>query len=191
MNKNAKAKNTNVTIPCDVCSFVGKTATDYMKHIEDHNKEKVESILPCELCDYKARSANSFKVHIETAHGIKVKDAVYKDTHKSDEEFRFVKSDGRKVKSGPCVFWNRKYDDHSCRFEHKNISPCRYQQWCNKPECKFYHDASLGKFPFLGLRPRTFQSTHLQSHQPQQHHRRQVYQQGQQGPRRQGGNPRF
>ena len=176
LNKNAKAKNTNVTIPCDVCSFVGKTAAEYMKHIEDHNKEKAESILPCELCDYKARSAQSFKLHIETAHGIKVKDAINKDAQKPDEEFRFAKSGGRKVKLGLCVFWNQgfcKYDALNCRFEHKNISPCRYQERCNKPDCKFYHDASLGKFLFLGSRTRTFQSPQLQ---PRYRHHQQAYQ---------------
>ena len=40
INKNVKAKNSNVVISCDICSFVGKTASDYMKHIEEHNKEK-------------------------------------------------------------------------------------------------------------------------------------------------------
>ena len=72
-NKNVKSKNGNVTIPCDLCSFVGKTASDYMKHIENHNKDKTSISLPCDMCDYVAKSVDTFKLHIETAHGIKVK----------------------------------------------------------------------------------------------------------------------
>ena len=160
-NKNAKAKNDHVSIPCDVCKFIAKTTTEFMKHVEDHNKERMETSLPCELCDYKARTSNNFKEHIETAHGIKVRNST-SSSHKN------VKS-----KLGLCVFWNRgscNFDDETCRFEHKNIEACRFQERCYKPECKFFHEPSLGKFPFLGLHRNAVQSPnhHRRHHQQDQ-----------------------
>ena len=162
-NSNKNAKKSSISIPCDACSFVGKTASEFMKHIEDHNKQKQDTLLPCDLCDYKARSASSFKEHIEIAHKMKV------DKNSSESEWKQNRTNNinnRKV--GLCVFWNRgscKYDDVSCRFEHKNILPCTYQERCYKAECKFYHEPTTGKFPFLGMRPRV---PHPPRHQPRQ-----------------------
>ena len=148
-SKITKAKNSNVVIPCDICSFVGKTALDYIKHIEEHNREKADNTLPCELCDYKAKSASTFKEHIESVHGIKVNGT------SKQSSFRTVNSKKNIKKKGFCVYWNRgrcNFNDRTCFYEHKNIPACRFQDRCYKPDCKFYHDASLGKFPFLELR---------------------------------------
>ena len=49
LNKNSKAKNANVKIPCDLCNFVGKSASDYTKHIQEHDKEDSGKSLPCDL----------------------------------------------------------------------------------------------------------------------------------------------
>lgn len=177
-NKNTKAKNDTVKIPCDLCQFVGKSASDYMKHIEEHNKPAIS--LSCDLCDFKTNNAERFKLHIETAHGMKVK----KDVSTRNDR-----------KNGFCVYWNRGYcnfGDAKCFFQHKNIPACRFQERCSKPECNFYHKPSLGKFPFLGRSSRAMP-------RPHQHHRRQGHQQGyqqghqqdQQVPRQQGGNQRF
>jgi hypothetical protein len=173
-NKNTKAKN-EVIIPCDLCQFVGKSASDYMKHIEEHNKPAIS--LPCDLCDFKANNAERFKLHIETAHGMKVK---------KDEPTK-QSNNGNVKKTGFCVYWNRghcSFGDDKCFFEHKNIPACRFQERCYKPECNFYHERSLGKFPFLGRGSRAMP-------RPYQHHHRQEHQQGQQVPRQQGGSQRF
>ena len=146
-SKNAKAKNSNVVIPCDICSFVGKTALDYIKHIEEHNREKADNTLPCELCDYKAKSASTFKEHIEAVHGIKVNGTSKKDSFRTVDRKNHIK------KKGFCVYWNRghcNFDDRTCFYEHKNIPACRFQDRCYKSGCKFYHDV-VGKFPFLEL----------------------------------------
>ena len=157
-NSNKNNKNGNVTIPCDVCSFVGKTAADYMKHIEEHNSTEPETLLPCELCDYKARTSRNFKEHIESAHGVKIKE---KSTYEE------VKQKNVSNKSGYCIHWNRghcKFDDMKCNFIHRNIPPCKFQERCYKPECKFFHDRGLGMFPFLGSGP-------LPPHLQRQHNR--------------------
>ena len=50
-----------------MCNFTAKTAGDFMKHVEEHNRENEDSSLPCELFDYRARTAQNFKEHIEIA----------------------------------------------------------------------------------------------------------------------------
>ena len=156
-----------------MCSFVGKTAADVMKHIEEHNKKGIETCLPCELCDYKAKTSQNFKEHIEKAHGVKINKNV---------RFEEVTNKDIKSKSGYCIYWNRghcNFQDRKCRFIHQNIPACRYQERCSKPECKFFHDPSLGKFPFLGMRPRTENPPQVH---PQRPHPQQQWQHAQQGP---------
>ena len=179
-NKNVKTKSSNVVIPCDICSFVGKTASDYMKHIEEHNKEKSDPTLPCELCDYKAKSATNFKEHLEVAHGIKLNGPLKQRTEHGNAErvegfgmanasFKTVSHKNNRTKKGFCVFWNRGhcyYDNNTCFYEHKNIPACRFQERCRRSDCKFFHEEGLGKFPFLRSRnyPTKIQFQNHQSH---------------------------
>ena len=102
--------------------------------------------LTCDICDANLDSQGAFKVHIEDVHGLKVR-------HNGQN----------RKKSGYCVYWNRghcKYSDDKCFYEHKKIPTCRYQERCNRDDCKFFHEARLRKFPFLASRP--FQGFRLQ-----------------------------
>ena len=135
LKKETKSKCAYVAIPCDLCSFKCKTASDYMKHIEEHGKSKPVS---CNMCDFSTKSADILKKHVEKTHMTKVAEKV-KNIQKS----------------GYCVYWNRghcNFDVNKCRYEHKDIPPCKFQERCKKPDCKFFHEYSLGRFPFLGSR---------------------------------------
>ena len=119
--------------------------------------------MPCELCDYKAKSASNFKEHIEVAHGIKLNGALKQRTERgntarvegfgmANDSFNTVFHKDNRKKKGFCVWWNRghcHYDDNTFFYEHKNIPACRFQERCSRSDCKFYHEADLGKFPFL------------------------------------------
>ena len=71
--KQSNNKQDNVTIPCDLCKFVSKSTSDYLKHIETHNSEKRKVELTCDICDKKVDGQEAFKVHIEDVHGLKVR----------------------------------------------------------------------------------------------------------------------
>ena len=63
-------------------------------------------------------------------------------------------------KSGKfCIHWNRgfcRFSDTRCSYLHKEIPPCRFNMQCLRPDCKYYHDKTSGKYPFLGASPQRF-----------------------------------
>ena len=50
-----------------------------------------------------------------------------------------------------CIQWNRGHCtfDTKCRFAHEEMVACNFAEGCSRMECKFWHAASTGKFPFL------------------------------------------
>ena len=153
-----KTTKTSVQIPCDVCDFSSISASDFLNHIKTHEKPEENTCIPCDLCDYNAPSIEIFKSHIGNA-------------HKNNQQQNNLKSDFRGnsvVKHSPpntgrfnkfdrlCLHWNRgrcKYPDNECRFRHEEIPPCRFQGRCNRNDCRYFHERSTGRFPFLASPP--------------------------------------
>ena len=87
------------------------------------------------------KSAEDFKDHLRQKHGrgSQLSSRTYpdKNTFKSNKL---------------CVHWNRghcRFTESTCRFVHKEIPACRYQENCTKYSCLYYHEPRTGKFPFL------------------------------------------
>ena len=57
-----------------------------------------------------------------------------------------------KKSNGTCIFWNKgycKFSEENCRYVHQEIAYCKFQEQCARNDCRFYHHAGSGKFPFL------------------------------------------
>ena len=125
-----------------MCDFTSKSADDYIKHIEIKHQKKDESIkeYACDRCDYKGRSEGQFKTHLEVAHKLNVGG--------------FTNVSHSKKSKNLCISWNQGHCTYGqrCRFEHNEIPPCMFKDRCAKADCKYWHEASTGKFPFLGYR---------------------------------------
>ena len=125
-----------------MCSFTSVSADDYIKHIEaKHQKERVdEKKYACGRCDYEASVEAQFKTHLEVAHKLNVGG--------------FTKVSYSKNSKNPCINWNRgQCNFDNCKFEHKEIPACRFNNRCSRADCTFWHEEFTGKFPFLAYRP--------------------------------------
>ena len=146
-----KTKQNAVVIPCDICNFKSSSAEDFIQHIENKHqsnttKSTEKPVYECGKCDYKSSGEDQFKKHLELAHKLNVGG-------------RKTQMKSRKL----CINWNRGHCLFSdCRYAHEEIEACKFNRRCSRPDCKFWHEAQSGKFPFLDSRqlfPRkTFQS---------------------------------
>ena len=149
-NKSApkKTKQNGVEIPCDICKFKSTSAEDFIKHIEikhqsNTTKSREKPVYECGKCDYKSTGEDQFKKHLEVAHKLNVGG-------------RKTQMKSRKL----CINWNRGHClfNTDCRYAHEEIEACKFNRRCSRPDCKFWHEAQSGKFPFLDSRqlfPRT------------------------------------
>ena len=133
------SKQNYVEIPCDLCKFKSTSAEDFIKHIENKHQEKPEnsSAYDCDKCDFKGKGEDQFKKHLGTAHNLNV------GGWKTPQHNR---------SSRPCINWNRGqcgYDESKCRYDHVEIIRCLFKERCSRSDCRFWHERSSGKFPFL------------------------------------------
>ena len=125
-----------------MCSFTSVSADDYIKHIETKHQKKSADVkeYACGRCDFKGNLEAQFKTHLEVAHNLNVGE--------------FTKVSYSKNSKNPCLKWNRGHCNFdNCRFEHKEIPACRFNNRCSRVDCTFWHEEFTGKFPFLAFRP--------------------------------------
>ena len=86
--------------------------------------------------DFEARSEEQFKKHLGIAHELNAGGFT-----------KVSYSQPKKL----CIQWNRGHCtfDTKCRFAHEEMVACNFAEGCSRMECKFWHAASTGKFPFL------------------------------------------
>ena len=131
-------------IPCDICKFIASSTTMYVKHIETKHQTKdnasntEESCFSCDKCNFTAVTEREFKSHLEHTHRLRVKE---------NRQNSMMNTEARL-----CIYWNRGRCSYGqqCKFIHKDIPACTFQNRCNRSDCKFWHEATTGKFPFLG-----------------------------------------
>ena len=58
---NYKTSKISVEIPCDICDFTSSSVSDFLKHIEIHEKEEESVTLPSDLCDYEVSTIDHLK----------------------------------------------------------------------------------------------------------------------------------
>ena len=140
-----KKKQDSVEIPCDICSFKSASAEDFIKHIETKhqhksNKESVKPQYNCDKCDYNGTGEQQFKKHLEAAHKLNVGGAGQRTNERKPNRI--------------CLNWNRGHCvfDSKCKFLHEEIQACTFNNRCSRPDCRFWHEAHTGKFPFLDVR---------------------------------------
>ena len=141
--KNKKNRNKDdVSIPCDLCDFKSISAEDFIDHIEKKHQKKSEHTnakkYTCNRCDFVSSSEDSFKKHLEMAHRLNVGG--------------FTKVSYTKPKQ-LCIQWNRgrcTYDQR-CKYVHEQMTACTFGARCARMDCRFWHEESTGKFPFLGM----------------------------------------
>ena len=138
-------KEAGVKIPCDLCAFTSVSADDFIKHIENKHQQNAKEITKnqytCGKCDFRASDEVSFKKHLESAHKMNVGgwQTINRSSGKSNKL---------------CLYWNQGHCRYNleCRFEHKEIEACVFKERCSRTDCRFWHEASSGKYPFLDRR---------------------------------------
>ena len=139
----SNSKETGVKIPCDLCQFTSASADDFIKHIETKHQKNVkvskQTQYECGKCDFKANEEVNFKKHLEMAHRLNVGG---------------WKTVNRGKSNNLCIYWNRGHCNYDldCKFEHREITACLFKERCSRPDCKYWHAAQTGKYPFLDHR---------------------------------------
>ena len=145
INPSNKSRNDGAKSPCDICEFTSVSADDFINHIENKHKKngqnRAKIQYSCGKCDFKAVEESSFKKHLELAHKLNVGGWSTVNSSKS-----------KKL----CIYWNRGHCSYNrdCKFEHKEIAACVFKERCSRPDCKYWHEAHTGKYPFLDYRQR-------------------------------------
>ena len=126
-------KEAGVKIPCDLCEFTSTSADDFINHIETMHQKNVkdskQTQYKCGKCDFKANEEVNFKKHLELAHKLNV--GGWKTVNRQSDKL--------------CIY---NYD-LDCKFEHREITACLFKERCSRPDCKYWHEAQTGKYPFL------------------------------------------
>ena len=149
---------------CNLCQFKAKSKAQLEHHTVSKHKEK------CDRCSFATENKIQLNWHKEAQHSISTKAKPKPQTSGTAEpSFVCKKCDfvaksslqlnkhlnvcyGSKKKSNTDVCWNWKNDfcdRNPCTYAHPvihrqyenhgNIS-CRYQQFCRKPDCQFFHN---------------------------------------------------
>ena len=145
--------------------YVAKSIFDYDKHAKTKHDDRSKSSkptnkkntsnpkeagvkIPCDLCEFTSTSADDFINHIETMHQKNVKDS-------KQTQYKCGKCT-LKLNVGGWKTVNRQSDklciynyDLDCKFEHREITACLFKERCSRPDCKYWHEAQTGKYPFL------------------------------------------
>ena len=128
--------NANKRQAC-LCNFISVSAEDFIKHIE--TKHQTQDVYACDRCDYKGRSEEQFKKHLQTGHNMNTGG--------------FTKVSYTKKNNKQCIYWNRGHCSfQNCKYEHKEIPPCMFNERCDRSDCKYWHAPQTRKFPFLEYR---------------------------------------
>ena len=143
VKKTKQKTSDHVKIPCDICEYTSKSAEDVIHHSVAIHQQKADNEKPsykCDRCDYQGAVEAHFKKHF---------DKLNVGGERIQPELRSKKL---------CFNWNRGHCsfDTKCRFEHKEILPCMFKERCSRQDCKYWHEAKTGKFPFLDLYQQQF-----------------------------------
>ena len=155
MSSDRKKRDSKARLECDMCEYSAKDSSDFIQHIDMHQRDTPAERYKCDLCQYTANSSDDFKNHLRFRHDkIISRNGKQRIPHENNHD-NIKKS--RKL----CIYWNRghcRYSDENCHYVHEEIPACKYQERCYKHDCKFFHHQQTGKFPFLVMRdfqPRT------------------------------------
>ena len=117
---------------CEKCDFTTRCVSEGKKHVQKHEKEKVEERAECSKCDYQAVNEDDLRAHIVRSHP------------------------GALQSKRPCRFWKegRCNKGENCRFSHRgtqhtgptsapsNPNACRNGAGCRflaRGSCHFFH----------------------------------------------------
>ena len=120
----------NKMIKCDGCKFEATSRKALKEHVnEEHTKKHKFS---CDRCKYESIIENNLIEHQKNKHENKTRSV---NTEKVGKPSKFDKN------GKLCVFWNHGFCRHGnlCKFVHKEIPACFYQEHCRKEKCPFFH----------------------------------------------------
>ena len=160
----------HLQIDCEICNFKTKSKQEMDSHVENmHNK-----MFACDNCNFEATSKKILQDHIRCNHkteeDFSCSKCSYKtilehnlsehikNKHTGEKESQGTGRENVKSEETPCIYWNRGHCSSSnCRFPHKEIPACHYQNNCTNTQCPFYHfNKSLNTFLGRGhARPQT------------------------------------
>ena len=106
----------------------------------------------CDKCHYKTKSIDHLRSHLLSVHRRHRSNVHNANNHQRRETERHHMEQLTPLRS-ICMYWNRgecKFRSEECRFKHINLPACRYQDRCQRYECKFFHEENTMKYPFLG-----------------------------------------
>ena len=129
----------NKMIKCNKCE-VEVTSRKYLnEHYQAKHTTRNQTMFSCDKCKYESIIENNLIEHKKNKHDIS------KLNHSSLRRNPFQGPMGEKL----CVFWNHGFCRHGdlCKFVHKEIPACFYQENCRKQKCPFFHfNKSLNTF---------------------------------------------
>ena len=151
---------------CDKSEFIAVSDVE----LESHRKTAYYFFMYyCGACNFDTTKMEILKKHKQTKHERIITETLrYKVaplpkcnlnnmSHTSECCDRDPKKKRPKIYSheerntnGFCLDWNKGFcpNFELCKYRHEEIEACRYANFCNRPNCRFWHN-SFGRFPFL------------------------------------------
>ena len=154
---------------CDKCAENFKTVSQLRMHMKEEHNSAFSHVkrIKCERCVFTATTNSILEKHLKEEHGIQetpcrfwakgrcTRGLLCKFSHKKAQRKNTKDIDCKYQKD--CSFLPR------CKFAHRDVKPCFYQENCQNSYCKFYHFSStednfLG-YPSLKTRKITSEQT--------------------------------
>ena len=104
--------------------------SDFLKHDRNTHatlRESLRGNYACDVCDFVGTSNDNLRKHIIQLH-------FDENSHNQASNTQFGK---------PCYFFNKgtcRFSSTSCKFIHKSMPKCRFQQNCRRERCMFVHE---------------------------------------------------